>query len=217
LAGVKGEGVLMKGRISMDAPVIRVLDTVANLLVLNILFVITCIPIVTVGAAWSALYTVTLKMVRGEEAYIAAGYMKGFRENFRQATIIWITALITFLAICQNFRILGMQSAWTVVLGVSCIFGIMILVYAFPLLARFDNTLRATLNNALLMAVRHFPVTVVILLVTVIPIIATFAGSRIVTFGIPFWAFFGFSLTALINSWFFRKIFAQYEAAAESR
>lgn len=201
----------MGKKISMDHPVFGVLGRVTDLIILNLLFLLTCIPVITIGAAQSALYAVTLKMVRGEESYIIRSYLKAFRENFRQATIIWAVALSMIFVMRQNIRMLDAQSPVKRNLLILCIFGVIILTYAFPLLARFENTVWRTVNNALLMAIRHLIWTVAILLVTFLPAALTIAGNQVVTFAIPYWSLIGCAFTALINSWFLRKIFANYE------
>ncbi|NSG23771.1 YesL family protein, partial [Blautia wexlerae] len=68
----------------------RFLDRLWDLIVLNVLFIITCIPLFTVGAAISALYTVTMKGVRKEDSYIVRSYLSAFKENFKKSTILWL-------------------------------------------------------------------------------------------------------------------------------
>lgn len=71
---------------NLDSPVMRFLTKVADLIILNILFLICCIPIVTIGAASTALYTVTMKSVRDEESYVIRSYFKAFKDNFKIGT-----------------------------------------------------------------------------------------------------------------------------------
>ena len=67
---------------------------VADLIILNLIFIVCCIPIVTIGPALTALYYMTLKMARNEETYIIRGFFKSFKENFRQAIVIWLIILV---------------------------------------------------------------------------------------------------------------------------
>ena len=78
----------------MDSPVMRVLNRVGDLLILNVLMIVCCIPVITAGAAFTAMHYVLLKIVRGEEGYLIRGFFKSFRSNFRQATLIWLLSLI---------------------------------------------------------------------------------------------------------------------------
>lgn len=66
----------------------------ADLMILNIVFIICCLPIVTIGASLTALHYVTLKMVRNEESYIVKSFFKSFKQNFKQATIINLIMLL---------------------------------------------------------------------------------------------------------------------------
>ena len=67
---------------------------VADLMILNILCIICCIPVITIGPAITAMFYVTLKMVRNEESYIAKSFFRSFKQNFRQSTIVWVVMLL---------------------------------------------------------------------------------------------------------------------------
>ena len=77
----------------MDNKFFVFMGRVADLMILNILCIICCIPIITIGASVTAMYYVTLKMTRNEESYIVRSFFKSFKENFKQATVIWLVAL----------------------------------------------------------------------------------------------------------------------------
>ena len=78
---------------SLDSPFVQFMNRVADIMWLNILFVICCIPVITIGASVTAMYYVTLKMVRNEESYITKSFFKSFKLNFKQATAIWLIIL----------------------------------------------------------------------------------------------------------------------------
>ena len=84
----------MNSLLNMDGPVMSFLNRLADLIWLNILTMLCCIPVVTAGASLTAMYYMTIKMVRREEGYIARGFWKSFRQNFRQATLIWLLVLL---------------------------------------------------------------------------------------------------------------------------
>ena len=73
-----------------DGKLARCLNCIGNLMILNILTLICCIPLVTAGAAMTALYTMTMRMARNEEGSIVREYFQAFRDNFKQATILWL-------------------------------------------------------------------------------------------------------------------------------
>ena len=84
---------------NMDNKFFTVMGRVADLIMLNVVFLICCLPIVTIGASLTALHYVTLKMTRNEESYIIRSFFKSFKQNFKQSTLIWIlmAAVAVFL------------------------------------------------------------------------------------------------------------------------
>lgn len=199
----------------MDSGIMRFLTRVADLMILNLLFVATCIPIVTIGASCTALYYVTLKMVRNEDAYIARSYFRSFRQNFKQATIMWLIVLVFIIVILLDFRILGLSesSGLSVVrVGVFAagIFGVMILTYLFPVLSKFYNTVKRTFINSFLMSIRHLPQTVIMIAISVAAVALTILNNFTFMYGILMWVLLGFSTIALAKSWFLVRIFDHY-------
>ena len=85
----------------------RFLDRLWDLIVLNVLFIITCIPLFTVGAAISALYTVTMKGVRKEDSYIVRSYLSAFKENFKKSTILWLLMIAVWGVLLIDIFVIG--------------------------------------------------------------------------------------------------------------
>ena len=80
--------------LNLDSPLMRALSKMADLMWLNILTILCCIPIVTAGASFTAMHFVLLKIVRDEEGYITKDFFRSFKENFGQATVIWILSVL---------------------------------------------------------------------------------------------------------------------------
>lgn len=200
---------------NMDNKFFTFMGHVADLVILNLLFIVCCIPIVTVGPALTALYYVTLKMAKGEESYIVRPFFKSFKENLKQGIIIWLIVLALIVLLVCDFLIMSQTSGsiYTVVkygLGIIALVVAMVSLYVFPLLAKFDNTIKGTFRNGLLMSIRHLPKTFLMLLVPVAAIIITLLTEQTLCYGILCWILFGFSLIALIDSKFFAGIFDLY-------
>ena len=87
-----------------DSPVMDFISTVADLIILNLLFVICSIPIVTFGAAYSAKYYVAMKKIRGEETGTVVPFFKAFKRNFKQSTIVWIIMLVAYRSYWSDWR-----------------------------------------------------------------------------------------------------------------
>ena len=94
--GKKGGIDLKFGFMNFDGRFSRILNRMTELVLLNFIFILTCLPVLTIGASVAALYSVTLKMARNEEGYVIRGYFKGFAENFGQATMFWIIELLLY-------------------------------------------------------------------------------------------------------------------------
>lgn len=196
---------------SLDSPVMNFLGRVADLVWLNILYIICCIPIVTIGASTSALYYVTMKMVADEEGYITKSFFKSFKENFKQATVIWLIILLAGTIFFMDFRILNAMEGTLgkVVYVLICAVAILFLfmtIYIFPLLAKFENTIKNSMKNAFLISIRHFPYTILL----VIGVIAPFILIYFVTALLPILFLGIFSLIAFYTSYIYRKIFSYY-------
>ena len=126
----------------------RFLDRLWDLIVLNVLFIITCIPLFTVGAAISALYTVTMKGVRKEDSYIVRSYLSAFKENFKKSTILWLLMIAVWGVLLIDIFVIGKNNSALITMG-GCfgVFWLLITLFAFQLQARFENSIQNTLLN----------------------------------------------------------------------
>ena len=200
----------------LDSPVMRFLNRVADLIILNILMIICCIPIITVGAACTAMHYVLLKMVRDEEGYLIRGFFKSFVQNFKQATLIWIfmlLALVVFVGDWLIFRTSGDRFPKALVIGVTAI-GIIVLMvamYVFPLLARFDNSIRNTVRNAALLAIGNLPKTLLMIVIYAGPLVIAYFSA----YSYVFIFMFGISLPAYGAAWLYSNIFKKLEPEVE--
>lgn len=141
---------------------------------LNLLWFICSLPIVTIGAATTALYYVTLKIAEGQEGDITQQFFRAFRADFKQATTIWLILLGVALFLGGDVYVLiHLRNAssgafavfWTLILAlviVACIIYTIELMYVFPLIARLENTNRAMLVNSLLIGTHYLNCTLVV-------------------------------------------------------
>lgn len=200
----------------MDSPLMRFLTKIADLMVLNILFCVTSIPLITIGASWTALYSVTLKMVRDEEGSVSRSYFRSFRQNFRQATLLWLGVLVVLALLVLDIRVLNGVAGGTapgllrVGVEILALLGIMVLQYLFPSLARFEASLADTLKNACMMALAHLPKTALMTAAAVGAVWITLINNTTIAVGLMVWPLIGFSLMAFGNSGILRKIFDNY-------
>ena len=200
----------------MDSPLMRFLTKIADLMVLNILFCVTSIPLITIGASWTALYSVTLKMVRDEEGSVSRSYFRSFRQNFRQATLLWLGVLVVLALLVLDIRVLNGMAGGTapgllrVGVEILALLGIMMLQYLFPSLARFEASLADTLKSACMMALAHLPKTALMTAAAVGAVWITLINNTTIAVGLMVWPLIGFALMAFGNSGILRKIFDNY-------
>lgn len=200
----------------MDSPFMRVLNRVADLMILNFLMIICCIPIVTAGASFTALHYVLLKIVRGEEGYLFKGFFKSFAANFKQATLIWLLMLlvvIVYVGDCLIFNYSGLAFPKPLMIAVVAvaILLLMMAVYVFPLQARFENSIKNTLKNAMILAFANLPKTILMVLCYAVPVVIGCASARALIFVIMF----GISAPAYGAAWIYSGIFKKLEPEPE--
>lgn len=195
-----------------DSPVAAVLSQIWDLAVLNILWLLCSLPAVTVGVSTAAMHRVVQGMLRKEEQSIPAVFFRAFRQNFRQATGLWLILLaavavlsgdLYFMAHWRFFGKIVLQSFFLMLL-LLCIF---VSQYLFPLLAEFQNNSRSMLKNALLMSVRHLPQTVGMFLLRLVPLLLFLFYTEIFLCGFLFWIFLGFALIAYVDELLLSRIF----------
>lgn len=164
----------------IDGPIMHLMTKITYCLYLNILWFLCCLPIVTAGASTTALFYVTLKIAKNEEGRITSAFFHSFRKNFKQATAIWLILLVIGIVLGIDgyvfYHMRFHNVFWTIgtaVFFVALAAYLIILMYIFPLLSRFENTTRAMFKNALmigmrflfctaLMAIIYFSMTVVV-------------------------------------------------------
>lgn len=206
----------MNGFFAIDSPVMRFLNRMADLLMLNFLMIFCCIPVITTGAAFTAMFYVLLKMVRKEEGYLFKGFFKSFKQNFRQATILWLLMLLIAAVYVGDYLIYtysGLEIPKVVMVLILAIVIIVaaVAVYIFPVLARFDNTVKNTVKNSFLMAFLNLPKTFLLMLLTLLPIAILFLFPQ---YGIVV-IMFGISLPAYLSAYICSGIFKKFEPEAE--
>ena len=206
----------MNNFFNFDGPFFRILNRISDLIVLNVLWVICSIPIVTIGASTTAMFYTAMKMVDGNESYVSRNFFKSFRENFRQSTIIWLIMLLVgafllfdlYVSFFVEIRVGGflMNDILLPATFLATAIYLLVLMYVFPLQSKFVNKIKYTFKNALILSIRHLPFTLIF-----IAGLAAF-GFLLLKFWywIPIWFFLAFSALAYGFSFLYLKIFKLY-------
>lgn len=195
----------------MDSPFWRTLSKFSDILILNLLFVFCSIPVATIGASYTALYYVMRKLVKNEEGSIVKTFFTSFKNNFKQATIIW---LIMFLAGGLLALALYLTARLQMILNYALIafsvLYIIVLSYVFPILSQFNVSVIKCIKNAFFLGIAHLPLTILIVALNLLPFILIFFNINLLFLIPPLMLLFGFGLTAFCNCVLFNRIFARY-------
>ncbi len=207
----------MKNFLDMDSPVVRFFNRMADLFILNILVLLLCIPVITAGAAFTAMHYVLLKMVRDEEGYLVRGFFKSFKQNFKQATALWLLMLVAAGIFIGDYYIFSTQAmtlptALEVIIFAFGFFIALMSTYIFPLLARFENTIKNTIKNACFMTFINFPKTLLMLIVYAIPLVALYFY---IGYAMIFVILYGVSVPAYIAAFLYSKTFKRFEPESQ--
>lgn len=190
------------------------LRTLANIFLCNLMFCLLSIPVFTAGAALAALYVCMQAILEDDEDdVIIKQYFTAFRENFRQATVIWMLCISVFIFLgIYYLTISGMTGMagkmYRISFFLMCILFLCGFQYLFPMQARYRNTVKNTLKNAWLLSIAALPWTLLsIALVAGAVYISFFMDPANVNMSVFLWGMLGFGIVAYLNSFFFRKAF----------
>ncbi len=192
-----------------DNKLMQGLDKFFNVCYLSVVWLIACIPVITIGAANTALYYTANKVLRHNRGYVWKDFWKAFRTNFKQSTIVWLVTLGLSALMCFDTYVMWKFAAagsgigkiyifFTIVLA----FVIMWAIYVFPYIGRFANSTKAIMKNALIIAFAHLPKTLLMF--------AMFIGCAFLLYLFGFLIIFIPALYVWIKSYIMEGIFRKY-------
>ncbi len=211
----------MSGFFSIDSPLFTFLGKACDVMFISLIWFVSCLPIVTIGPATTALYYVIVKVIRRDRGYIFREYCRSFKENFKVGIISGLIFLLlaVVLIIDYNFSIQMMQQnsmAGTLFFAVYCaivLACLFTLMFIFPILSRFTVTVKGLFKTAFFMSVRHFPTTLLLILIFA----AAVAGCLLTVVGVAVIP----AAACLLSSFLIERVFKKYmpkpeESAEES-
>lgn len=204
----------MSSLFSLDSKFMRAMSRIADLMILNILFVLTCLPIVTIGAASTALYTVCFRLGTDREQGIFFSYFRAFRDNFKQATILWVILLLCLSTAFYNMLLFyvmpGAIRYLFILFALLLVIALFVTSYTFPLLSQFENSTGKTLKNAFILSVGYTPRSLIIAAINALPFVLALT-QLYVFFHVGFlWFTLYFSAAAYLNTILLKKVFAPF-------
>lgn len=199
--------------LKLDSKLMRFLDSAADYLVLNILFVIFSLPIFTIGAANTARYYAAMKPSRDKDIFAVKDFCSAFFKNFKMATPIWLLFMIIDGTIGYNWYVLMQDGAenpgnkYLMALILATFFAAIVQVMIFPYIARYENTFMGTLRMGVTLAILNLVKMVLIIGVEALPFILAYRWMRWAALSIPV----GCSVALYINSNLIAEIFKKLE------
>ena len=187
----------------MENPVMRALAVACDLLLLNLLALLCCVPVITAGASITALNDLTIRIVRQEDEYIVRPFFRSFADNFRKATLLWLLVLLAAALLGVDYLAALSYIPALRVFAVA--------LYAFALLARYETSLRATVRNAAALSVAYFPRTLGMLAATVL---FWALCLRFYQIGAPLLLLFGLALPCYLNATLLNGVFRKLDENA---
>ena len=212
----------MKNIFSLDSKLMQGLSTVGDYIILNVLFLITSLPIVTIGAAKVALYRVMFDMLE-DRGNTYKRYFKTFAAEFKIATPLWLLQLIALAFVFAELYIVANISSLPFLRAI--LVGLLILFLLIGSLfsnvpaqiALFASTRREYLKNALYILITKFPRCFAVGFLNLFPaLLALFNFGYWAVLG-PLWLLLYYSVTTNLGARLFRGPFSEYLAAFEEK
>ncbi len=155
---------IFMGFFNMNSGFFKFMGRLVDVIWLNFLWLLFSIPLVTVGASTAAACYVTLKMVDDEEGYVGKSFVRAFKANFRQGTILWLITVVAVYALYIEWQFVTKMEDTSFLLILAAILStavvIFSLLYSFPLIARYENSVKNTIKNSFSISFRYFGRTV---------------------------------------------------------
>ena len=203
----------MRQLFAPDSKLMIFLGVVKNLMILGLIFTLTALPVVTFGAAFTALHFAVIRLARDEDGSLVRDYFRSFKLNFRQATILWMLVLLIIGFFAWDIYVIRMNpdvvpGLLQIVLLIAAAVVLLIAIYAFPLLSKFENTVGGTMKNAFFMTLTSLPRAILMLVLYLVPSVLGGYYYEI----LPLVVIFGFSVPAYISArWIYGKKFMELE------
>ena len=201
----------------IDNPIMRIMNRVANIMIVNLLLLFCSIPIVTAGAATVAAHKVMQGVVRGTERGLLKEYFRAFLLNLKQATIVWIVFIAITLALGYEMYVLlvvhQITSFSILIIGVLVVSVLLVGIcnYLFPLIARYENTLIQHLKNACYLLLGNPLRSILLIAVGIAPFAIPLVFTDFFVRRIYIWILFLLGLSVYLNAILLKPVFQKLE------
>lgn len=207
----------MRRPINLDSPLMQGLTVITDAILANLLFILCSVPIITMGTALTAMAKVSQNSVMQEGGGVTKSFLRSFKENFKQTVPLWIVVMILGAILAADLLFVdSMLAGWLQKLG-FCLWVLPTTIYMgvlswlFPLLARYENTVKGHLKNAIALTFAKFPRTFIMLVINLLPFILLVFNTGLLLKTFIFWVLFGFGFLAYFNTLLMRPVFRMLE------
>ena len=207
----------MKDLFNPDNPFMQFLSRVGEMILANFLFLLCSLPVVTAGAALTALHKVTQNIAEDTDDGVLRTFFRAFRRDWKQATAAWLLMLVFYAGMGCNL-LLALSylqgAALTVckaIIGVLCVIVLAVGAYLFPLIARYENTLKEHFVNAGVLALVKLPRTLAMAVLNALPLILAYVSMKVFVSTLVFWLTLGFAFVCYIAAWLLMPVFREME------
>lgn len=196
---------------STETRVYQWLNKYCTILLIGFVWLIMCLPLVSIGASCTAVNRMMFNIRENKAAGVVL-FFKIFLKEFRKSTRLWLMALILPAVILAVYLFTGISSTAAItVIFIAVVLWMFVFLYVFPLTAFFENTIVATLKNGLLMSLRHIKNTVPALAISMLPVFAyMIIGKEYFLYSGWVWVFILLPMMEYWKSYFFLKVFYEY-------
>ena len=196
-----------------DSPFAQKLAMVGNSILLNVLWLLCSLPVVTMGASTAALYYVVFQYQTSDETAVIKPFFRAFAKNFKQATLLWIPTLAIITLLVLDLRYLfaygGSSLMWVVIIVASVVL-LMIQTQLLPQVARFENKLGTIIKNAALLTILHMPSAFLMATLNILPVVIFLLLPVEFMRWLPLWVGIYFALVAYMNGRMLLKQWAKH-------
>lgn len=197
-----------------DSSFSKITSMLFDLVVLNVLWLLLCLPVITIGASTAALFNVTLKMAEGKNDRVVKDFLHSFAQNFKQSIVITLIMLGVATVLMADIYILRQMSGQISAVFYGMIVAIALVAialgsYTIALFAKFDNSCLNLIQNASRLALLNIPKTIVITAWNALPIILLFLAPSILAKLLFLFILIGGSGLALLESYLYVGMFKE--------
>lgn len=207
----------MKNLFNLDTPLMQMLTRVGDMIIINFLTIICSLPIITAGAAISATHRIMQDFLMDNETTIVRTYFRAFKENFKQATLVWLALVVIIAALLADVFLINLfiqgslRSFFVILLSAVALIVFAISMYIFPLLTRYRNTLPQHLRNSLILMITKLPRTIGMMALHALPFVILWVSYNLFLQTLIFWLFVGASFTIFMDTFLLKPVFQQLE------